>query len=73
MGHTRLLNAKHNETIPMRPEDVYKLIEDMRRDNERVYVRLERYLTVERIVFGLVGIALFAVFSSIMALVLRTK
>lgn len=55
----------------MKPEDVYKLLEDMRHENEKVYVRLERYLNVERIVFGIVGVALLAVFTSLMALVVR--
>ena len=55
----------------MKTEDIYKLVEDMRKENERMYVRLERYLNVERIVFGIVGVALLAVFTSLMALVVR--
>lgn len=55
----------------MKPDKVYQLLEDMRKENERVYVRLERYLNVERIVFGIVGVALLAVFTSLMALVIR--
>ena len=57
----------------MKPEEVYKLLEEMRKENERVYVRLERYINVERIVFGFIGIALLAVGSSLLALVIRTK
>lgn len=55
----------------MKTEDIYRLIEDMRKENEKMYVRLERYLNVERIVFGMVGVALLAVFTSLIALVIR--
>lgn len=57
----------------MKPKDVYELLEKIREDNDKIYVRLERYLTVEKIVFGLVGIALIAVATSLVALVVRTK
>lgn len=57
----------------MKPKEVYDLLEKLREDNDRIYVRLERYLTVERIVFGLVGVALIAVATSLVALVVRTK
>ena len=55
----------------MKPEKVYELLEEVRKENERVFVRLERYLNVERIVFGIVGAALLAVFTSLLALVVR--
>lgn len=57
----------------MNPKEVYDLLEKLREDNDRIYVRLERYLTVEKIVFGLVGIALIAVATSLVALVVGTK
>jgi hypothetical protein len=57
----------------MNPKEVYDLLEKLREDNDRIYVRLERYLTVEKIVFGLVGVALIAVATSLMALVVGTK
>jgi hypothetical protein len=57
----------------MNPKEVYDLLEKLREDNDRIYVRLERYLTVEKIVFGLVGAALIAVVTSLVALVVRTK
>ena len=55
----------------MTPKEVYEMLEDLRKENERVYVRLERYLNVERIVFGIVSVALLAVFTSLIALVVR--
>lgn len=57
----------------MNPKEVYDLLEKLREDNDRIYVRLERYLTVEKIVFGLVGVALIAVATSLVALVVGTK
>lgn len=65
-------------------KDLYEEVTKLRRELEqadsdledkidRTYVRLERYLTVEKIVFALIGAVMFAVVSAILVSILGVK
>ncbi len=64
----------------MKPEDVYKLVEQMRRElkadfemleekSDKIYVKVEAFDPVRKLVYGLVGIVLTGVMMAILGLV----
>lgn len=66
----------------MKAEEVYKLINEMRKElkadfesleekSEKIYVKVEAFDPVRKLVYGIVGIVLSAVFLAIVGLVLR--
>lgn len=65
----------------MKPEEVYKIVEEMRRElkddfekleekADKIYVKVEAFDPVRKIVYGLVGIVLTAVLTALVGLVL---
>ena len=66
----------------MEPEKVYQLINDMRKElkadfdsleekSEKIYVKVEAFDPVRKLVYGIVGIVLSAVFLAVVGLVLK--
>jgi len=66
----------------MKPEEVYKLVEDIRKElkadmtkiedtADRIFVKVEAFDPVRKIVYGLVGIILTAVILAVAGLVIR--
>lgn len=67
----------------MKTEEVYKLIETTRRElksdfekleekSDKIYVKVESFEPVRRLVFGMVGVVLLSVFGAIIAIVVGT-
>ena len=50
--------------------DILEAINEFRKEMKECYVSIDRYVPVERLVYGLVGLVLVAVIGSIIALVL---
>ena len=77
---TPKINTKET-TTKMKPEEVYELVEKFRRElkedfdkleekSDRIYVKMEAFDPVRRIVYGLVGIVLTGVGLALVGLVL---
>jgi hypothetical protein len=69
--------------MTMKAEEIYKLIEQTRKElktdfekldekSERIYVKVESFEPVRKLVFGMVGVVLFAVIGAMVAIVIRT-
>lgn len=68
--------------LTMRPEEVYKLVEDIRKElkadmtkiedtADRIFVKMEAFDPVRKVVYGLVGIVLTAVVLAIVGLAIQ--
>ena len=66
----------------MEPEKVYQLINDMRKElkadfdsleekSEKIYVKVEAFDPVRKLVYGIVGIVFSAAFLAVVGLVLK--
>jgi len=49
--------------------DILEAINEFRKEMKQCYVSIDRYIPVERLVYGLVGLVLVAVVGAIIALV----
>ena len=80
-GKNKKTIRKESSTL-MKPEEVYKLVEDIRKElkadmtkiedtADRIFVKVEAFDPVRKIVYGLVGIILTAVILAVAGLVIR--
>jgi hypothetical protein len=80
-GKNKKTIIRESSTL-MKPEEVYKLVEDIRKElkadmtkiedtADRIFVKVEAFDPVRKIVYGLVGIILTAVILAVAGLVIQ--